>query len=201
MSRTSKQRWTTTLFVVLFASVASGQQLTIPEAVAKGSTGSIASKPSGPVPPLREIVRASDVIVTALVGGGQGHLSSDQLEVYTDYSLREVTVLYEKGSPKSLPEHPQTMTVTILGGTVMVNGVTFTHWEKALPPLETGTRVLLMLQRDDNGFAITRKYYGVFDISTGTFQPQLPREDFAQDYRGRPIDEVINAIPGMLGDR
>jgi hypothetical protein len=191
---------TLTLFV-LVAAVASAQRPTIPEAIANGAVGGVATTPSGPVPTLRALVRDSDLIVTGFVGAARGRLSADERDVYTDYSLREVTVLYEKGSPKSLPEHPLAVLVTVLGGTVIVNGVPYTHLEKALPALEPRTRVLLLLQRADSRYVITRKYYGIFDISNGSFEPTLPAEDFVLEHRGRPVEDAIRAIQGMVTDR
>jgi hypothetical protein len=190
-----------TLAVAACTSVVGAQRQTIPEAIAMGSVGSVATGPSGPVRTLRDVARASDVIVTAFVADGNGRLSADKSDVYTDYSLRDVTVLYEKGAVRSLPEHPPTMTVTMLGGTVVINGVSFTYTQKALPPLQPGMRVMLLLQRVDHTFAITGEFYGVFDISGGTLEPKLPRTDFVPEYRGRPADEAISAILEIVTGR
>ncbi|HEY7290326.1 MAG TPA: hypothetical protein VH583_10870 [Vicinamibacterales bacterium] len=82
-----------------------------------------------------------------------------------------------------------------------MNGVTYTHVEKGLPPLQPGGSVLLMLQRAQKTFVVTKQYYGVFDISGGTLEPKLPREDFVLEYRGHSLDKVINALPALLDNR
>jgi hypothetical protein len=189
------------LAIVACTSVVDAQRQTIPDAIARGSVAIVGTWPSGPVPTLRDVARASDVIVTGSVVGASGHLSADQADVYTDYSLRDVTVLYEKGPRRSLPEHPLAMTITMLGGTVVINGVPFTHTQTALPPLEPGMRVMLFLQRVDDALAITGNFFGVFDIGSGALEPKLPRTDFVPEYRGRLVDEVVGAILRMVTDR
>jgi hypothetical protein len=152
----------------------------------------------------------TDVIATGTVGAGRSYLSDDETEIYTDYPLSDAIVLYPPSffERSTRPGQPTpTFAVTLLGGTIVFNGVSFTEKEPALLPLRPGIRGLFLLRRKDMKRATkyvssgSLPFYGAFDISDGLLTPLHGREDFAQEYRGKPASDVIATIPHLRQGR
>src|SRR5256885_1953912 len=103
--------------------------LTIPESLANAgkSLWSGPSIPSGPSPTLDDILHQTDAVVRGMIGPGHSYLSEDQHDVYTDYPILNPVVLFER-SPRTLgtPGVPSPM-VTIYGGVITINGLTYTR--------------------------------------------------------------------------
>jgi hypothetical protein len=98
------------------------QRKTIPEAVAAGATGSIATVPSGQLPKINDLPRNTDVVVRGTVGESRSYLSDDELNVYTDYTIVDPLVLYESHlTPVHAPGTVPRIVVTRLGGIVVIN--------------------------------------------------------------------------------
>jgi hypothetical protein len=189
----------TSLFVLAFLMplcALEAQRQTIPEAVAEGAVGSVATIPSGPAPTMADLLRISDIVVTCTLGEPRGYLSDDQRDVYTDYTVTNpvfqyqsrVTAMQKPGVP------PPELIITQLGGTVMVNGTKFTHKEPALPPLQSGTEVLLLLQSSGAKYFITGKYFGAFSVADGRLVPLVRRHDFAPEYRNLNVPTAVDTM-------
>jgi hypothetical protein len=119
--------------------------------------------------------------------------------VYTDYRISNLVIIYQRRlSPVPTPGVVSSLTVTQLGGTVMVNGTTYTQKEPALPPLETGTQALFLLQHVADKYFISGKYFGAFGIVEGRLIPLMQREDFAEDYRNMPVSAAIRSMTAIL---
>ena len=165
---------------------AQAQRPTIPEAIAAGSVGSVATAPSGPPPTVDALLQATDIIVVGTIGEPVSYLSSDQRDVYTDYPILNSIVLFDAApSRQTTDQSARAIVVTQVGGTVTVNGAQFTHTETALAPLQSGRRALFLLHRDLDKYFIAGKYYGVFDVTSAAFKPLMSRQDFATEY---PLD-------------
>jgi hypothetical protein len=183
--------------IALFGSIVAGsaQRLTIPEAVAKGATGSVASAPSGPVPTVKELVHRSDVVVIGTIGEPHSYISEDQYEVFTDYPIRNPRYLYESKSrggarPGTVPD----ISVTLRGGTVLVNGRKYTQKEDALALLQSGSMGLFLLRHVADKFTPAGVYYGAFAVSNGRVMPLVPRNDFAPEFRNITVSDAENRI-------
>jgi hypothetical protein len=178
------------------------QRKTIPESVAAGAIGSVATVPSGQLPKIHDLLKNTDLVLRGTVGESKSYLSDDKLNVYTDYTILDPIILYESHltAVHTLGAMPH-IVVTRLGGTIVINGVNFTQTEPALPPLATGIKALFLLQREGEKLFPAGKYLGVFDVTNDGFRPLVSREDFAPEYRSLKAtaaeDEIIKSIHSL----
>jgi hypothetical protein len=173
------------------------QRSTIPEILARSgkSTSGMMSTPSGPPPSIDAILSDTDTILRATVGEPRSYLSNDQRQVYTDYSLQNPIVVYQQEVVRSnQPGVVPTMTVTVLGGTVDVNGLRYTLKIQALPPLTVGSEYLLLLSHRDDRYHIAGLFYGVFRIENETLFPVTTKQGFALEHRGALTKEFIEDV-------
>jgi hypothetical protein len=183
------------LGILTFSLSVEAQRLTIPELVARGGVGSVATAPSGQLPTVADLLRVTDVIVMGTVGEPRSYLSADQRDVFTDYPLTHPVFIH--GSSKiatPMPGVVPRVIVTQLGGTVAINGIQFTQKEPALPPLQTGMIGLFLLQRVGDKYLIAGRFYGAFDITDDEVTPLMSREDFAPDYRKVRVSDAIERM-------
>src|SRR6266540_5525091 len=123
------------VFVLLLSPQANRE--TIPDAVAHGATGRVATVPSGPMPTVPEILRDTDMIVLGTLGEPHSYLSDDQQDIFTDYRIVNPEILFQSDiSSTPTPGITPTVTVTQVGGTINVKGTVFTQKESALSLLE-----------------------------------------------------------------
>jgi hypothetical protein len=171
------------------------QQETIPEAIARGATGRFRTAPSGVAPSFDEVLKNTDLIVRGFVGEHRSYLSSDQTNIYTEYELRNISVLHQsRPFAAGKPGAQESLTVKQLGGTVRVNGVAFTQIEDGLPPLTQGSEALFLLTRTPEGYVVAGKFYGAFGIQDGKLVPLTKVGSFAPEYRNNPVAEDIAKI-------
>ena len=135
-----------------FAATVNAQRLTIPEAIARGGVTSTGGVPSGQPWTVRELLRRTDVIVMGTVGDPLSYLTRDELEIRTDYPLTSVEVIHRSPRVVHSGSVERDVTVTQLGGTALVSGVSFTQMERALPPLQPGMRGLFLLELSKESF-------------------------------------------------
>jgi hypothetical protein len=185
-----------------------GQRLTIPEAVSRGGVSSGGTIPSGPDPTINHMLEKTDLVVVGTLGEPHSYLSEDQLDVNTDFPVKDATVLYYKYPPsksQSTDNKPQqVLTVTQLGGTIEIDGKKFTQEEKALPALQPGTKGLFLLQlRGDKywiaGPSKALPFYGAFSItSESKLIPLMASPDFGKDYRNVKVSEGLGRMMKIL---
>ena len=96
------------------------------------------------------------------------YLSDDQMEVYTTYPVEPAVILYDADAAQPhLPTPLPRATVTLLGGTITTNGLTFKSDHGSLQRLEPGTECLLLLKHVANRYFIAGQYEGAFAIGAG----------------------------------
>lgn len=203
------KRWAAFLVIGLCTTFRlSGQepQPTIPETLAAlglqpgDSTERVADTSGGcyiECPSLTRTLGDTDVAIIATVGPPRaGYLSDDQRDVYTEYALEPRVILYQREIvPSALGIPPA---VTVLGGTVNVNGVKYTLLHRALPPLPVGATCLFLLKRVGTRYHIADKYYGVFRVSDEALTPLVDDDDFAKEYKGIAAPAAIKDIVARL---
>src|SRR5579859_729845 len=88
------------LTAVVFVAVPSTQRLTLPEAVRRMAPGPYVTSRVREVSPLpfADAVRQSDMIVHGTLKKLRVYLSADQTELYTDYELRPIQVIADRGA-------------------------------------------------------------------------------------------------------
>lgn len=166
-----------------------GERSTIPEALARAgvSLTNTTTTPSGSAPSLDDILAGADVIVKGTVARPRSYLSDDQRDVLTDYDVEEPVYLYNRYPFKpNRPSATPPLRVTLRGGTVLVNGLTYTAEHQALPLLQPGTRCLLILTRTDDKFFIAGRYFGAFETNGDRIVALVRKHGFAAELTGVP---------------
>ena len=182
------------LATLLSAQRAAAQGSTIPEALARegSSLERSVSAPSGNVP-IERVLARTNIIVRGVVTQTRSYLSPDEQEVYTDYEIRNPSVLYRTDSiavekPGTVPS----ITVTLLGGTVELQGLQFKSIHHALPALATGKEHILLLEQSGGRYFIAGTYFGAFRVVDGHLEPS--DSGFATEYKDRPVSEAVASL-------
>jgi hypothetical protein len=183
----------------LCVSLQAQQRETIPESVAKGAVAALSTIPSGPTPSVADLLRITDVVVKGTVGLPRSYLSDDERDIYTDYPISDPVFIYQlqmttSRTPGVLPA----VTVTLRGGTVMVNGLRFTATEPALRPLQPGIQALFLLEHVGDKYRVAAHYYGAFGIKGGKVMPLAARVDFAPEYRNVAVSDAVDSMMATL---
>jgi hypothetical protein len=126
--------------------------------------------------------------------------------VRTDYEILAPVILYESVAIPAGQLHTRPVTVTMLGGVVMINGLTFTSTHDALPRLESGTEALFLLRQINSRFFIGGTYYGVFGMLGGKLMPLstkqgLPRNCTTFRWRRPPTKSCARSQHSATADR
>lgn len=175
------------------------QRETIPESVAKGAVAALSTVPSGPTPSVADLLRITDVVVKGTIGQPRSYLSGDQRDIYTDYAISDPVFIYQLHlTPSRTPGVLPTVTVTLRGGTVMVNGLSFTATEPALRPLQPGSQALFLLQHVGDKYRVAGWYFGAFGIKDGRVIPLNARDDFAPEYRNVALSDAVDSMIATL---
>ena len=187
--------WTSRVIGVLLAPLlvaactivaqAQSQSETIPEAIARGASGRTSTEHSGKSPTVAAILADAELVVRGTVGESRRYLSPDKRDVYTDYSLVAPVVLYQR-TPRTAQKPGQLgITVTQLGGKVMVGNVEFTQTELGLPALMPGT---CRASSSSNCATenITSRGHSMerLALSGSTVKPLTSKHDFAPEAQG-----------------
>lgn len=171
---------------------------TIPEAIARGARGRTSTEHSGRSPSVAEILMSADLVVRGIVGEPRSYLSSDKRDVYTDYALLSPAILYQRTQRTSEKPGPLGITITQLGGKVLVGNVEFTQTELGLPPLMPGTEGIFILEERGGRYHIARTFYGAFGIVANKVKPLTSKRDFAPEYREAPVATVLADLRSRL---
>jgi hypothetical protein len=150
---------------------------------------------------VHSLLDTTDMLVLGRLGEPQSYLSDDQMRVFTDYQLNEPDVFFERTPSVAAPVgSPRSIIVTQRGGTINVQGIWFTESHDALKPLKPGSEVLCLLKRAGAKYQITGyvEDYGVFAVENDLLKPLYSREDFAPDYRGRPLRDAVQSMVAVL---
>jgi hypothetical protein len=86
------------------------------------------------------------------------------------------------------------VTATLLGGTVTINGLSFTSSPDALPNLEPGSEYLLLLKRVGSRYHIAGTYFGAFQVADGKVTPVTKKRGFAPEYSNVPVAEAAERM-------
>jgi len=140
------------------------------------------------------VLAETDLIVRGVLDEPATRLSDDQMEVYTEYHLRNAVTSYSALSSAVQAGLQSRLTVTVLGGTVTINGLTFTRVHGALGSLKPNTEYLLLLRRIDNSYFLAGDYYGAFQVTGSTVTNPVQKPGFAEELNGKPVTEVEQTL-------
>jgi len=187
-------RWLCALLSAAAVGAAQSRPLTIPEALAKAGS-SLSSGPtvgSGLPPSLDTVLQETDLIVRGVVGLPVSYLSDDQTEVLTDYPLVAPNVLYQRDQRAN--GETSGVTVTILGGDIAIDGLTFSSRHASLPQLTPGSEGVFCLKRVGDQNHIALRYFGVFAVLGLDLVPLVRKSGFAPEVKGKAADVVIDEL-------
>jgi hypothetical protein len=175
----------TTLLTAVAIATVSAQQLTIPQSLARAadSLSNFVTVPSGLPPRMEEVLLRTDLIVAGTLGQPHSYMSRNEMEVYTDYPIIGASILFQT-NPETLakPAVGQPLAATFLGGTVVVNGLTFTSKHEGLPLPQAGTECLLLLEREEGHYVVAQRYFGAFHKINDALVPMTMKQNFAPEY-------------------
>src|ERR1700741_1556504 len=121
-------QFTVTILTLTATTFAQQQRGTIPETLSRvgRSVTEASTVPSGLPPTIADVLKDAEVIAKGIVGQPRTYLSDDQTDIYTDYELQQSTILYQSEVAASArPGVVSPVTVTIPGGTIEINGLTY----------------------------------------------------------------------------
>jgi hypothetical protein len=155
--------------------------------------------PSGPAPSIDAVLSRVDTVVRGTVGDSRSYLSPDQRDVWTDYQIINAIVLYQKRlSPTKTPGMIPTVSVTLRGGALTVNGRAFVARESGLPELPKGAECLFLLTHDNGKYVIAGRYYGAFAIRDDRVVPLTKKEGYAIEFSDVSISRVVSDVLDRL---
>jgi hypothetical protein len=186
----------TMLCLASLTSLVHAQLLTIPEELAKAgrSLSSGPTVPSGPAPSIDHVLAETDLIVRGVLGEPTMRLSDDQMDVYTEYPIRSAVIRHSVIPNSVLARQGSPMVVTVLGGTITINGLTYTRAHEALPSLALGKEYLLLLKRVGDRYFLAANYYGAFQISGSVATNRVQKRGFAEELNDKPAAQVEQTL-------
>jgi hypothetical protein len=153
--------------------------------------------PSGIPPTVERLLAQTDLVVMGTLGAPHGVPSSDQRDVWTEFDVLDAVELGARRS--STPRSPpRPLRVTLLGGSLLIEGLTFTSRHDALPIPEEGTRCLLLLTRSSDGYRIAGDYYGIFAVENGVLRALTAKRGFAPELRGAVAEDAGEKLGRLL---
>ena len=180
------------------------QRSTIPDLLARAgkSVERGMTVPSGVAPSVDEVLAQADTVVRGVVGQPRSYMSDDQRDVYTDYPVLNPIILYQAQMVTSpTPGVVSAVIVTLLGGTVTVNGLAFIVRVDGLPSLQPGAEGLFLLKRDGDKYRIAGTIYGAFRIVSERLVPLTRQSEFAPEYRDIPAAQAQEQLVSKLRQR
>jgi len=157
--------------------------------------------PSGPPPTVNDVLADTDVIVRGVLGEPKTYLSEDQAVILTDYPIIKPSILYQSTATRTLTPGLPAITITLLGGTYTRNGLSFTTKHEALPLPDPGIEGLFLLTRVGDQYRIAGRYFGAFKTTNGRVANLAMKRDYAPEYDGAPVSQVIEALVSQAQSR
>jgi len=141
--------------------------------------------------PLEKMIPQADVVIHGVVTTAQSYLSSDERDVFTDYTVTPIRVLYQRPSQAGRPVALKTVTVKRWGGKVTIDGVPVTLQDLDLPQFQDGDELFLVLLLDkaDGKYRLPSPVSGAFRAQNGKIQPLVSHPTY-EGLRGLSIDEL-----------
>ena len=175
--------------IVLFASSTAAQQRSIRESLAAAQQPIWRHTSACGIPDMATVLRDADVIVMGMIGDSASHETSDHIDVVTDYEILQPIYLGRRPTAR-IPDPSAPLVVTLPGGSITVDGLSFTSHHEGLPAPAPGTWCLLLLKERPEGYGLAAEYLGAFTIDDGLMTPLTTKKHFAPELRGAVAEDV-----------
>jgi hypothetical protein len=139
---------------------------------------------------LRAKTCAADLVIVAQLGADhQSTFSDDGSSIFT---LRRFAVRQVLRPSSIVPSVPTEISVSMLGGTVVVNGHKITVRQPAVADLATGTTYMLFLKTIPGSNAFQAFPHSVYELNDGKLVPIIPSKVFT--LTARDAQSEISAV-------
>jgi hypothetical protein len=148
--------------------------------------------------PFQPTVVDADLIVHATVKPIRTYISDDRFELFTEFAVTPLRVLYQRTTPSSNVPAPATPIVfTVWGGRTLVAGVEVELRDKDAARLEDGSEVVLYLRQDGRSYRLVSEVAGILGVKGG--RVDFLNSDYAYDsdfrrLRGASIDRLQDEV-------
>jgi hypothetical protein len=142
------------------------------------------------MPSFEEIVSRSNLIVHGRVESKESYLSDDQYEIYTDYVLTPIRILWRQAA-----QVPSPIIVKRWGGEMTIEGAQVIARDHGALPIEASPEVVLVLipGKTSGKFQLVSEFAGVFSIEAGYINPLTPDPKFKR-FHSMPIAQFESEI-------
>jgi hypothetical protein len=182
-------------FIAILGSAVVAQRPTFREQIAVAQADvTLSVFVDGPPVLVVDILKETDLVVRALIGQVEGHLSEDGREISTSYELLNPHVFFSAtAATSSTPgETPPPLSLTVGGGAVRIDGFTATETYDNAPELSTGMEVIVLLHSHEGKYQIARG--GIFGVRDSTIIPLVNMHGEQQKFSGMNADAFLAEV-------
>jgi hypothetical protein len=145
---------------------------------------------------LDRIMGQADLIVAGTLTLKRTYLNAKQTKVLTDYEIVPSRVISNR-RPAERPSFGQGLTLTVEGGTMIIEGVQVIVEDTDLE-LPEGKPLVLLLQRNDDGtLMIVGDVQGAFEVSKGQVKHLMKHSQRAEEYSKMTPEELVGRLAAV----
>jgi hypothetical protein len=148
-------------------------------------------------PSFEDIVAKADLIVHGRAVATKTYLSDDQMHLYTDYVITPMNVLLQRAGASSLvPGAQMPIVLKQFGGQMTIQGVKVSDQDDDLPPLKSGTEVLLVLvySKADGKYRLPDEIAGAFLVNGAQIAPLLRTPVKDERFTGMSLTQFASEV-------
>lgn len=192
------------LSVVVLANAPFAQTPTIPQRVAAndGKPVTIHIRKDASAVPVTAMAAHADLVVVGRLTNKKSYLSEDKFHVYTDYQLipSRIVVARTDTFTRTSPGSGESITVTVYGGELAVDGVLVTFIDHSRRDWTEGAELLLFLAADkgkSDRFRVYGGAAGAFEVGVGQRVKSLRNaSDKDPETEDLPLEQVLRKVQG-----
>lgn len=143
------------------------------------------------------MVSKADLIVYGTVKRLNTYLSEDQRQLFTDYVVTPVRVMFQKTAPRAnTPGTAQPIVFTVWGGRTSIEGVEVILRDKNAPSFDTASQFVLYLIENETRrgtFRLAEDVTGVVGVAGGRIQLLSKDDAYGSTFRrleGSTVDQL-----------
>ena len=149
--------------------------------------------------PFEDIVARAELILHARVNPITTYLSDDQYDLYTDYLVSPLRVLFQKRLIVSpTPGLVQPIVITRWGGDMVINSVQVKLTDRDAPRFDPENEVIVCLIRDagKDKYRLVSEISGSFRLTNGVVEPFVSFTSY-QRFKGMTIESLEAEVRRM----
>ena len=184
--------------------------LTLPELAAKsgGRPVTLATTADPPELTLDELSTRAELVVVGKLVNPRAYMTVDQTDVYTDYQLQLVTTVSDRVAISSAKQVGQLspVTVTLHGGTLLVNGVKVTVRGGGPTKWKPEADLLLFLRKSkstekQNNFVLVGSATGLYEVTSAGLKSRVAGSRVHQEIDGAPVEQIVQRVKTVAAEQ